>query len=117
MILLDDFVSINLGTIVVAIIGSVATFILYRNAKLSDDKLQTIVEDNDAKLLAFTIANKAEIDRINKHIENTDTEVEELKKLHNNLNIQIIERMNAMEKGITAQITTLSIQLESWKNR
>lgn len=113
MILLDDFVSINLGTIIVAIIGAVISFILYRNAKLSDDKLIAIAKDNDDKILALTISNKAEIDRINKHLENTDAEVEELKRSHNTLNIQIIERMNSIEKGITAQITTLSIQIEA----
>lgn len=105
MIFLDDFFSTpSLSTILLAVAGFIGTILIYRVIKNNDDKLKEIVS-----------ANKQEIDRINLHLESTDAEVNKLKDLHNNLNIQVIERMNSMEKGIIAQITALSLKLEQFR--
>lgn len=107
MILLDDFFGgLNITTTILAIAGFITTFLFYRVIKNGDDKLKEIVA-----------ANKAEIDRINKHLESTDTEVEKLKDLHNTLNIDVIKRMNEVEKGILAQLSELSLKIEQWKNK
>lgn len=105
MILLEDFLGApSLTTILLGVAGFVGSILIYRVIKNNDEKIKSIVE-----------ANKDEIIRINKHLESTDNKVERLEDLHNTLNINVIEKMNAMEKGILEQINALSLKLEQWR--
>lgn len=107
MILLTDFLN---GNITDVILGAGITVLGWA--------LNRIIKDNDIKIKEIVQGNKDEIDRMNKHIENTDKELIKVKEDHNDLKLDVIKNMNEIEKSIIGKINDLSLKIEQqWRNK
>jgi len=105
-LILTDFINGNIADIVLGIGVTVLGWSLNR-----------IIKDNDSKIKDIIKVNSDEIERMNKHIENTDKELQVVKDNHNALRLDVVGKINETEKVLLAKISELSLTIEKqWRN-